>query len=638
VKKLLIANRGEIARRVARTARAMGIATVSVYSDPDVHAPHVADTDEAVALGGSTPADSYLDIAKVMAAVVATGADAVHPGYGFLSENADFARACQHAGVIFVGPSPEAIEAMGSKITAKELMAEAGIPVLSDQGFPLLVKAAFGGGGRGMRIARDRSGLDEARAAASREAASAFGDGTVFLEHYVDDPRHIEVQIFGDTHGKVIHLFERECSIQRRYQKIVEEAPSPAVDPDLRQRLCDAAIAAGRALDYVGAGTVEFVLDPNGDFFFLEVNTRLQVEHPVTELVTGLDLVELQLRVARGEPLDVEPTLKGWAVEARLYAEDVSAGFAPASGLIRRFDIPDAEGVRVDAGYVDGSTVSTFYDAMLAKVIASGDTRDQAINRLTDVLHRARIHGVPTNRRLLESVLRHAEFRSGAIDTGFFDRHDPVAMASESFDPLAPVAAAVAAVAQRRAAARVQPMIPWGWRNVAAGPERASFMVGDRSVEVTYTFGRRGVTFAVDGDPVPEVLLWEATPALVDISAGGVRRRYLINRFGSVVMVNGPTGEQRLETVERLPEPAPTTAPGSMLAPMPGSVTGVACEVGDLVAAGEVLVILEAMKMEHPIAAGEGGLVVELLVSAGDQVESGQLLAVIARPEEPDDA
>ncbi len=638
MRKLLIANRGEIARRVARTARAMGIATVSVYSEPDEHAPHVADTDEAVALGGSTPADSYLDVAKIMAAVLTTGADAVHPGYGFLSENAGFARACQRAGVTFVGPSPEAIEAMGSKIAAKELMAEAGVPVLSDEGFPLLVKAAFGGGGRGMRIARDPTEFDEALASARREAASAFGDGTVFLEHYVDNPRHIEVQIFGDTHGNVIHLYERECSIQRRYQKIIEEAPSPAVDHDLRKRLCAAAIAAGRALDYVGAGTVEFVLDPNGHFSFLEVNTRLQVEHPVTELVTGLDLVELQLRVARGEALDVEPTLNGWAVEARLYAENVSAGFAPASGRIHRFDIPDADGVRVDAGYVAGSTVSTFYDAMLAKVIAQGETRDQAIDRLTDALHRARIHGVATNRKLLESVLRHPEFRAGAIDTGFFDRHDPVALAAEAFDPLTAVAAAVAAVADRRAAATVQATIPWGWRNVAAGPERTRFTIGDRTVEVTYTFGRHGATFAVDGEAVPDVRLWEATPGLVDLSAAGIRRRYLVDRFGPVTMVNGPTGEQRLEAVERLPEPTATMAPGSMLAPLPGSVTRVACEVGDQVAAGQVLVVLEAMKMEHPIAGGEEGRVAEVLVSVGDQVESGQLLAVIATPGESDDA
>jgi acetyl/propionyl-CoA carboxylase alpha subunit len=430
--KLLVANRGEIAARIIRTAHALGIATVAVYSDPDADAPYVTQADEAVRLPGAAPADTYLCGDLIVAAAAATGADAVHPGYGFLSENAAFARACVEAGLIFVGPPPVTIAAMGSKIEAKTLMAAAGVPVLpgatvtdpgaadlagtadlagaaAQIGFPLLVKAAFGGGGRGMRLVREPAELADAVRGASGEAASAFGDGTVFLERFVVDPRHVEVQILGDIEGTVVHLFERECSIQRRYQKVIEECPSPAVGPGLRAALTAAAVAAGRAIGYVGAGTVEFVLDRDGSFFFLEVNTRLQVEHPVTEEITGLDLVEWQLRIAQGEPLAPEVTgaaIGGHAIEARLYAEDVAAGFLPVTGVLHRFAIPAAPGVRVEAGFGDGSVVSPHYDAMLAKVIARGRTRADAANRLARALEAAEIHGVATNRDLLAAILR----------------------------------------------------------------------------------------------------------------------------------------------------------------------------------------------------------------------------------------
>jgi len=401
--KLLIANRGEIAARIIRSAHALGIATVAVYSDPDAAAPYVTLADEAVRLPGAAPADTYLRGEEIIAAAATAGADAVHPGYGFLSENAGFARSCADAGLTFVGPRPETIEAMGDKVRAKAIMAEADVPVLPsatvtdttdlDQvsaagaavGFPLLVKAAFGGGGRGMRLVADPAELAEAVSSARREAASAFGDGTVFLERFVTDPRHVEVQILGDAHGDVVHLFERECSIQRRYQKIVEECPSPAVDDDLRDALTAAAVAAGWAIGYTGAGTVEFVLDRDGGFYFLEMNTRLQVEHPVTEAVTGLDLVELQLRIAEGEPLPAsarQARISGHAIEARLYAEDVPAGFVPTTGTLYRFAFPPAPGIRVDTGFRDGSAVSPHYDAMLAKVIAHGPTRADAARRL----------------------------------------------------------------------------------------------------------------------------------------------------------------------------------------------------------------------------------------------------------------
>ena len=436
--KLLVANRGEIAARVIRTAHALGIATVAVHSDPDADAPYVMLADEAIRLPGAAPADTYLRGEAIIAAAARTAADAVHPGYGFLSENAAFARACAGAGLIFVGPAPGTIEAMGDKLAAKAMMAEAGVPVLpfvtvtadhaADVGFPLLVKAAFGGGGRGMRLVTDPAELTEAVSAARREAAAAFGDGTVFLERYVPDPRHVEVQILGDAHGNLVHLFERECSIQRRYQKIVEESPSPVVDRALRAALTQAAVTAGRAVGYTGAGTVEFVLARDGSFYFLEMNTRLQVEHPVTEEVTGLDLVELQLRIAEGEPLPPEAreaAISGHAIEARLYAEDVPAGFLPVTGTLHRFSIPSGPGLRIDTGYRDGSKISPHYDAMLAKVIAHGRTRADAARRLARALQTAEIHGLTTNRDLLVAILREPDFLAGATDTGYLTRHEP---------------------------------------------------------------------------------------------------------------------------------------------------------------------------------------------------------------------
>jgi propionyl-CoA carboxylase alpha chain len=459
IAKLLIANRGEIASRVIRTARELDIATVAVFSDADARAPYVTEADESVRLPGAAPADTYLRADLLIETARKTGTDAVHPGYGFLAENAGFARECDRAGLVFVGPSATTIEAMGSKIAARELMAKAGVPLLpaavldgteeaelaeaaAQVGYPLLVKAAFGGGGRGVRIARSRGELVTAVTSARREAASAFGDGTVFGERYLEAPRHIEVQIFGDSYGNVVHLFERECSIQRRYQKIVEEAPSPAVG-------------------YVGAGTVEFVLGGDGRFYFLEMNTRLQVEHPVTELITGLDLVALQLLVAEGKPLPTAVSaimMNGHAIEVRLYAEDVAVGFRPASGTLNRFAFPRLPGIRVDAGVADGSVVSVHYDPMLAKIIAHGSTREQAARRLARALTEARLHGVTTNRDLLTGILREPEFLAGATDTGYLTRHDPAVLARSATAPgarqLHALAAALAGPAFGRSGAR----------------------------------------------------------------------------------------------------------------------------------------------------------------------------------------
>jgi acetyl/propionyl-CoA carboxylase alpha subunit len=651
--KLLIANRAEIADRITRTARAMGIATVAVFSDPDAGLPFVTAADEAVRLPGATPAETYLRGDAIIAAAAATGADAVHPGYGFLSENAGFARACAAAGLTFVGPAPETIEAMGSKIAAKELMAKAGVPVLpgavfgdtaapdpadvrraaAEIGYPVLVKAAFGGGGRGMRVAAGAGEVVEAVAAARREAASAFGNGTVFLERYVSAPRHIEVQIVGDRDGQVVHLFERECSIQRRYQKIIEEAPAPGLGDGLRAELCRAAVAAGQAIGYVGAGTVEFVLDAGGRFYFLEVNTRLQVEHRVTELITGLDLVRLQLEVAAGRPLPPGTGTHrgGHAIEARLYAEDPAAGYLPASGELHTFEIGPAPGVRVDAGFASGTTVSTFYDSMLAKVIGYGPTREDARRVLAAALARARLHGVVTNRDLLVGILREPEFRSGAVDTGYLDRHPPGELAG---DPAAPpvhlLAAALAGQAERRLTAPVLGTLPSGWRNNPSAAQRASFADGGRPAEVRYQFGRDGLRAEAGGAAVPGVVLHEVTPERVDLEAGGVRRVVTVRRVGRVSYVDSALGHSALAELDRFPDPAAAEQAGSLLAPMPGTVVRVEVSVGDPVSPGMPILALEAMKMEHVIRAPAAGVIAELLVTVGAQVSSGSALAVVA--------
>jgi acetyl/propionyl-CoA carboxylase alpha subunit len=486
-----------------------------------------------------------------------------------------------------------------------------------------------------MRIARASDDLAKAIEIAQQEAAAAFGNGTVFLERYVTDPRHIEVQIMADQHRHVFSLFERECSIQRRYQKIIEECPSPVVDAALRSELCRAAEDAARAIDYVGAGTVEFVLDPSGEFFFLEVNTRLQVEHPVTELVTGLDLVELQIRVARGEALDLVPEMHGHAIEARLYAEDVTAGFAPVSGRLTRFDLSTTLGVRVDAGYETGSTVSVYYDAMLAKVIAHGSDREMARARLAEALRRCRISGLSTNRDLLIGVLEHEEFRRGDTDTGFLDRHDLADLSGQQVDPLPyAIAAALAAAAARRSSAPVQRSIPSGWRNVRSAPTTTAYQHRARTLDVGYVLTRSGVEIEVDGQPVDDVTLWSATDARVDLTVCGVRQQFDVHADGAQVQVDGPYGSLTLQELDRLPIAAIDVAAGSSVAPLPGSVVEVTVRPGDEVAAGDVLVVLEAMKMRHSVASSEAGVVSSVMVAVGAQVERGQTLVVV----EPHDA
>ncbi|HEY8638394.1 MAG TPA: biotin carboxylase N-terminal domain-containing protein [Solirubrobacteraceae bacterium] len=654
ITKLLVANRGEIVRRINRTAREMGIATVAVFSEPDRDAPFAREADEAVALGGATPAESYLRGDAHIDAARRTGADAIHPGYGFLAENAEFARSCQEAGILFVGPSPEAIAAMGSKIQAKALMRDAGVPVLDDLtahhdldddelcrragelGWPLLAKASAGGGGKGMRIVTAPDALLGAIASARREAAAAFGDDTLFLERYVESSRHVEIQIFGDHHGNVATLFERECSIQRRHQKIVEESPSPALDEELRGRMCAAAIAAGRSLGYVGAGTVEFLLTPAGEFFFLEVNTRLQVEHPVTELVTGLDLVRLQLEVAEGLPLPpaaLEPTMRGHAIEVRLYAEDPEQDFLPQTGQLTRFVIPTSEGVRVDTGVASGSEISVHYDPMVAKVIAHAPTRRQAAARLACTLRLAELHGLTTNRDFLVRLLEHPEFLAGDTDTHFLERHAPGELGAPLLGPEAErvhaAAAALAAQAGRRRDARVLSLVPSGFRNNPSQPQSVAFEGTRGALAVEYRFLRGALFVRVEDQELSAPRLHACAPDLVDLEVDGIRRRYRVRRDGGTWWVNSALGQAALRELARFPSVEEELAAGSLSSPMPGIVLRVRAQAGDEVQRGSALVVIEAMKMEHEIVAPADGTVSEVLVSDGQQVEAGTVLVVI---------
>lgn len=634
ITRVLVANRGEIARRVFETCRRLGIGTVAVYTDPDAGSPHVVEADARVRLEGN---NGYLDSAQIIAAARAAGADAVHPGYGFLSENPDFAAAVIDAGLTWIGPPVNAVQAMGSKIEAKKMMAAAGVPVLTEldpstvtaDQLPVLVKASAGGGGRGMRVVRELSDLASEVAAAQREAQSAFGDPTVFCERYLAAGHHVEVQVLADEHGTVWAVGERECSIQRRHQKVIEEAPSPLVErtPGMREKLFDAARLAAEAIGYTGAGTVEFMADDKGDFFFLEMNTRLQVEHPVTEATTGLDLVELQILVADGGRLDAQPPAsRGSAIEARLYAEDPAKGWQPQAGTVHRFDVPGQ--VRVDTGIEDGSVVSIFYDPMLAKVISYAPTRRQAATVLADALARTKIHGLRTNRDLLVNVLRHPAFLDGATDTAFFDTHDLDALAAPLAGAealrLSAIAATLADAAHNRSSARVFGAAPSGWRNLASGYQSRTYrdVAGDEA-PVRYRFSRTGVDLPDDDG----ISLVSATPERVVLSVNGVERAFDVARYGDQVFVDSALGPVALTALPRFPDPDDAVAHGSLLAPMPGSVVRVGATVGDTVTAGQPLIWLEAMKMEHTIAAPEDGVLTELNVAAGQQVEVGAVLA-----------
>ncbi len=612
ITSVLVANRGEIACRIFRTCRDLGIRTVAVHSDADENALHARVADTAVRLPGATPAETYLRGDLIVKAAVASGADAVHPGYGFLSENADFARAVLDAGLVWIGPPPEAIEAMASKTRAKQLM---GIESLdrdrvTESDLPVLVKAAAGGGGRGMRIVRRLADLDGALEGARAEAASAFGDGEVFVEPYVEGGRHVEVQILADTRGTVWALGTRDCSLQRRHQKVVEEAPAPGLSEQLTDELHTLAVRAARAVSYVGAGTVEFLVA--GDrAHFLEMNTRLQVEHPVTEAVFGLDLVAEQIRVAEGHPLENDPPrARGHAIEARLYAEDPAADWAPQTGTLHRLAVPD--GVRLDTGYGDGDDIGVHYDPMLAKVIAHAPTRAEAVRRLSAALERATIHGPVTNRDLLVRSLRHKEFTSAGMDTGFYDRH-LTDLTTPAPDPYAPLAAALAD-------ARTRISRFGGFRNLPSQPQTKRYAMAGEEHEARYRHTRTGLE--ADG-----VRVVTATPDLVVLEVDGVQRKFEVSRYGTRIYVNTTP----LTALPRFPDPTAQHAPGSLLAPMPGTVVKVAegLTEGSPVTAGQPLLWLEAMKMQHKITAPTTGTLSDLPVATGQQVTVGMLLAVV---------
>ncbi|MGW0748413.1 ATP-binding protein [Streptomyces sp. NPDC002587] len=633
---VLVANRGEIAVRVFRSARALGLATVAVHSDPDADALHVRTADAAVRLPGAAPADTYLRGDLIIKAALAAGADAVHPGYGFLSENAGFAREVQAAGLTWIGPPPEAIEAMASKTRAKDLMRAAGVPLLDPidpatataADLPLLLKAAAGGGGRGMRVVRGLDALEEELEAARAEARSAFGDGEVFAEPYVERGRHVEVQILADAHGTVWALGTRDCSLQRRHQKVIEEAPAPGLPDRLRESLHEAAVAAARAVSYRGAGTVEFLVTADGRPYFLEMNTRLQVEHPVTEAVFGIDLVALQLRVAEGTALPpTPPPHTGHAVEARLYAEDPAQDWRPQTGVLHTLAVPGE--VRVDTGFTDGDTVGIHYDPMLAKVVAHAPTRAEAVRALAHALAGARIHGLTTNRELLVRSLRHPEFTAGRLDTRFYDRHLPALTEAAPDATLSALAAALAEAAPAPGAPLATRL--GGWRNVRSQPQTRRYTAA----------GTAPTEYTVRYHPVdhPGVRVLAASPTLVTLEVEGIRRVFHVKQNsnkGEVYVDSALCGSHTLTPVPRFADPQDRTEPGSLLAPMPGTVVRVAegLAPGSPVTAGQPLLWLEAMKMEHRILAPASGTLTALHAATGQQVEFGALLAVVQEAQE----
>ena len=650
IRRLLIANRGEIARRVIRTAHEMGIATAAVYADGDVGAPFVREADTALALNGTTSAQTYLDAAKVLDACRRVGADAVHPGYGFLSENAAFAQAVIDAGIRWVGPSPDAIGQMGDKLAAKRVIQEANVPTLpaielkagediqaaaERIGYPVLVKASAGGGGRGMRVVESPAELEAAVAGARREAGAAFGDDTLFLERWVTSARHVEIQILGDQHGNVVHLFERECSIQRRHQKIIEEAPSPAVDAALRQRMGAAAVSAAKRIGYASAGTVEFLLDGD-DFWFLEVNTRLQVEHPVTEEITGLDLVREQLRIAEGEPLGYgqeDLAINGHAIEARLYAEDPQRNFLPSPGTVELWRPAPGDLARFDSGVETGSAVSVEFDPMIAKVITHARTRREAAARLARALEQTTLQGLRNNRDFLVATLRTPAFIAGDTTTDFIDRIDPPRQRSLDAQALADamIAATMAGQAAQRATAKVLGRgFRSGWRNSVMPPERTSFKVGDDEIAVSYR-SQRGGTFKIEvGDDEPRsVALFGHGEGGVDLEIDGRRLQLSTVRRQDRWLIHGTDFDVDLIELPRLPVPGLLEVKGGLTAPMPGNVLATQVKEGDAVREGQLLLILEAMKMQHRITAPFEGSVKELHVREGDQVDNGALLVLL---------
>ena len=634
--KLLIANRGEIACRIIKTAHEMGISCVAVYTEADSNSPFVRMADQAIKLS-----DSYLNGGEIINAAKQTGAEAIHPGYGFLSENAKFARAVQKEGLIWVGPSSRVITSMGDKLKAKDIAEKAGVPTLpmttdpkkaNTIGYPILIKAAAGGGGKGMRIVEDKKDLKEAIAGAQREAKTGFGDDRVFIERYVASSRHIEIQILGDSHGNVVHLGERECSIQRRHQKIIEESPSPRVDSEMRATMGEAAIKLAKKLKYESAGTVEFLVDDKtGEFWFLEVNTRLQVEHPVTEEVTGKDLVYEQLRIARGEELGYSQddiTWEGSSIEARLYAEDPSNDFLPATGTLIAYESDSNIDARWDTGIEQGSVVGTDFDPMLAKVITKGKTRIDAANKLALALETMHIGGVTTNRDFLVASLRTKDFLDGKTTSDFIEKTNPqrAVILEGSMLENALSAAALWIQGQNRESANILKEIPTGWRNSRLPRQKINFRYLEKDLEVTYKANRDG-SFDVNDGTVARVIKW--TSSGIDIEVNNSRFFSKVTRDSNNVVVHGPWGDALFKILPRFTLPGSEAQAGGLIAPMPGKVVDLKVKTGSKVKKGDTLVILEAMKMEHQVKAPEDGKITKVLIKKDDQLENGALLMVL---------
>ena len=671
-KKILIANRGEIACRVAATARRMGIKTVAVYSDADAQAKHVQVCDEAVHIGGSAPKDSYLRWERILQAAKDTGAQAVHPGYGFLSENEDFAKTCAAAGLVFIGPPASAILAMGLKAESKQLMEKAGVPLVpgyhaADQdpallqreadriGYPALIKASAGGGGKGMRVVNSSAEFADALASCKREAINSFGDDAVLIEKYVQRPRHIEIQVFGDTHGNCVYLFERDCSVQRRHQKVLEEAPAPGMTESLRQQMGEAAVAAAKAVNYVGAGTVEFIVEQTAydkpesmKFFFMEMNTRLQVEHPVTEAITGLDLVEWQLRVASGEPLPLQQSdlrIHGHAIEARICAENPDNNFLPATGTLAvyrkpacsSFELANASSaggsVRIDDGVREGDSISPFYDSMVAKLIVHGDTREQALARLDEALSQTRIVGLTTNVQFLRHIIRTDSFATAKLDTALIQREDKALFGQEAVGlPLAAASVVAHTLHQELAQVGHDPFSQRdGWRAYGVATRPFGFNFHGASYTAVLRYLADGVLQLAVGegdDAVSGTLAWRAEGNELHVSFAEQTARVQVfleaQAHEEVAHVFAPQGATRITVVDALAHAGDTQeAGGRLTAPMPGKVVSFAVAAGDKVKAGQPLAVMEAMKMEHTIAAPADGEVLELLYAPGDQVTEG---------------
>ncbi|MCU9956979.1 acetyl/propionyl/methylcrotonyl-CoA carboxylase subunit alpha [Burkholderia sp. BKH01] len=660
--KILIANRGEIACRVAATCKRLGIASVAVYSDADANAKHVAACDEAVHIGGSAAADSYLRIERIIEAARATGAQAIHPGYGFLSENEDFAHACEAAGIAFIGPPVDAIAAMGSKAAAKALMHAAAVPLVpgyhgDDQdtgnlhreadaiGYPVLLKASAGGGGKGMRVVERSDDFPAALASCQREAASSFGNDRVLIEKYLTRPRHVEVQVFGDTYGNTVYLFDRDCSVQRRHQKVLEEAPAPGLPDELRRAMGEAAVAAARAVGYVGAGTVEFIM--TGDaFYFMEMNTRLQVEHPVTEMVTGLDLVEWQLRVAFGETLPLkqdELRVQGHALEARLYAENPARGFLPSTGTLKHLRLPDGvefdigAAVRVDSGVREGDAITPFYDPMIAKLIVRGADRTEALGLMLRALRACEVVGLHTNAAFLQRIVACEPFATADLDTGLIERNNDALFAPQQ-PSRATLALACAALLARERGAVAQGASPWGalpdWRLNGGYRRTLEWHAVDREADVTVAYEDDGAVARIAaGDAAAQPFVWTrgATPLDFDVTLGGMRSSGRVYADGDTFHVFTQGAAETFEWRNLLAHAGDTEQGGGRLtAPMPGKVIAVLVEPGQKVEAGTPLIVMEAMKMEHTIGAPGAGVVAEVLYGVGDQVADGAQLLMMA--------